>query len=138
MKKNPTKKILLYLGSVASVIIALSFFAMLAAPEISQYFKHRGLPSDNDLKQSAIKKFDEYKINPIDDDPQKTTFAELGSTKFPYSMNYSYLIDSSLLGDEKLYLYSQAQEDWILVSETKRTFNNHELNEVSDWNVITQ
>ena len=103
---SKTKKIISY---IASGIIGLLFVAMFASPEISSYFKNRGLPSESDLK---------------------------GNTKFPYSMNYAYLTAPTHL-DEKLYLYSQGQEDWILVSETKRTFNNQKLDEVSDWNVIT-
>ena len=130
---SKTKKIISY---IASGIIGLLFVAMFASPEISSYFKNRGLPSESDLKQEALEKFDQYKVAPIKDDDQRIKFAELGNTKFPYSMNYAYLTAPTHL-DEKLYLYSQGQEDWILVSETKRTFNNQKLDEVSDWNVIT-
>lgn len=129
---NKIKKIISY---AVSGIIGILFIAMFAAPEINHYFKDRGLPSDGDLKAAAIKKFDQYKV-PGDEDSQRITFADLGSTKFPYSMDYKYFLDSSV-NDEKLYLYSQAQEDWILVSETKRTFDNQKLNEVSDWNALT-
>src|SRR4051812_13370476 len=104
---------------IASGVISLIFIAMLTAPEISHYFKNQGLPSESDLKQSAIKKFEEYRTNPGDNDSQRTTFAETGSTKFPYSMDYKYFATQSE-NDEKFYIYSQEKEDWILISNTKR------------------
>lgn len=116
------------------VIIFLLFISMFAAPEISDYFKNRGLPSESDLKQGAIKKFDQYRVDSIDDDNQIEKFAELGNANFPYSINYSYVIDTT--HRDELYLYSEEQKDWILVSETKTVFENKQLKEVSDWNLV--
>lgn len=138
MEGNKTKKrVRIVFSYVGMVVVILLIVGVLASPEISNYFKNRDLPSESNLKQIAIKKFDEYKVNPVDNDPQRTTFEELGNTKFPYSINYSHLIDSSHI-DEKLYLYSQTREDWILVSDTTRASDGKGLSETSDWNLLTQ
>lgn len=153
---NKLRKVLTYFIPVIGCFVLIWIFF---APEISHYFKNRGVPTEGDLQRSAIDAFDKFELSKMSekdanseadlitgepgwtfvsgDDGERTKFSETGNSNFPYSMNYRVILKGpdkqSLMISEVLYLYNG---EWIRVSEKTGVLQGDGIKELSNKDFI--